>query len=210
MNATCPSRHTNPFATCWTRPGAVEFQFPAGQSADRLVAQLAAANWWGEIIGPHGSGKSTLLESLKPDLTAAGRGVSSITLHDAQRRLPKNWLRHALASSRPLVIVDGYELLSRISRLRLRWRCRRARAGLVVTAHAPTGLPLLFQSQADLTLAAHLVSTLTRQIPSPITDDDVAASHACHGSNLRDLFFALYCRHETLSRGARTVAPRSA
>ena len=60
-----PSRHTNPFATCWTRPGAMAFQFPPGESAERLVAKLAAVGWWGEIVGPHGSGKSTLLETLR-------------------------------------------------------------------------------------------------------------------------------------------------
>ena len=66
-----PSRHTNPFATCWTRPGAIAFHFPPGESAEQLVARLAADNWRGEIVGPHGSGKSTLLETLE---AAPGRG----------------------------------------------------------------------------------------------------------------------------------------
>src|SRR3989304_6033095 len=91
-----PSRRANPFATCWTRPGAMAYRFPDGETAEQLVSQLAAANWRGEIVGPHGSGKSTLLESLKPHLVAAGRSVSAITLRDGQRRLPADVFRTSL------------------------------------------------------------------------------------------------------------------
>ena len=177
MNDHCPSRHANPFATCWTRPGAMAFQFPAGQSPDHFVAQLAAAS----------------------------HAIASITLRDRQQRLPKGWLRRALASARPLVIIDGYEQLSWFSRRLLEWRCRRARAGLLVTSHAATGLPTLIHLRPDLALAEQLVSTLTRQISSPITAADVTASHACHGSNVRELFFALYERHERQLHAARTA-----
>jgi hypothetical protein len=200
-----PSRHDNPFATCWTKPGALEFQFPQGASAEQLVAKLAAANWRGEIVGPHGSGKSTLLETLIPQLVSAGRSVATIALHDGERRLPPGFLRKSLASSRPLVIVDGFEQLSWLSRRLLRWHCRRAAAGLLVTAHAPTGLPNLFRTEPGLPLAEQLVSTLTARNFSPLTQADVAASHACHGSNFRELFFALYDRHEALSRRARAT-----
>ena len=209
-NDELPSRHANPFATCWTRPGAIAFQFPAGESAEQLVAKLAAANWRGEIVGPHGSGKSTLLETLKPHLAAAGRSVSAITLRDGQRRLPAEFFRKSLASSRPLVIIDGYEQLSWPSRLSLHWRCRRASAGLVVTTHTSTGLPLLYHTLPSLQLAEQLVSTLTAQNPSPLTAADVAASHACHGSNLRELLFALYDRHEALVAAARKPVPTAA
>jgi len=200
-----PSRHANPFATCWTRPGAIPFQFPPGVNAESLVAELAAADWWGEILGPHGSGKSALLETLKPHFTAAGRSVATISLRDGQRRVPSRFLGKSLASSRPLVIIDGYEQLSWLSRRLLRWRCRRASAGLLVTSHEATGLPLLFRMRPSLELAEQLVSMLTAQIPSPIAAAAVAASHACHGSNLREFFFALYDRHEALAGVARTA-----
>jgi hypothetical protein len=42
------------------------------------------------------------------------------------------------------------------------------------------------------------VSRLTANISSRVTAADFAASHACHGSNLRELLFALYDRHEAL------------
>lgn len=209
-NGQSPSRHANPFATCWTRPGALAFHFPAGECAEQLVAQLAAANWRGEIVGPHGSGKSTLLESLKPHLAAAGRSLSGITLHNAQRRLPAEFIRRSLASSRPLLVIDGFEQLSWLNRVLLKWRCGRASAGLLVTSHASTGLPLLFRTQPNLPLAERLVSSLTARNPSFVTAADVAASHACHGSNLRELLFALYDRHEALAAAARMSARTAA
>jgi len=201
-----PSRYANPFATCWTRPGAMAFRFPRGKSAERLVAELAASDWQGEIIGPHGSGKSTLLDTLIPHFVAAGRSVALVTLHDGQRRLPARWLDKSLASSRPLVIIDGWEQLTWLSRRIVRRRCCRASAGLLVTSHAATGLPLLFRTQPTRELVDELVSALTARIPSPITESDVAASHACRGSNLRELLFLLYDRHEQLSAAGRAAA----
>jgi hypothetical protein len=215
MQSQLPTRHGNPFATCWTRPGALAFQFAPGDSAEALVTRLAAAGGWGEIVGPHGSGKSTLLRSLESQLAVAGWRVAAITLRDGQRRLPGEWLRTALGraamdTSKPLLIIDGYEQLSWFARLRLKWRCRIAGAGLLVTSHASTGLPTIYRTQVDLALVAALVSTLTAHRTSPITQGDIAASHACHGSNLRELLFALYDRHELLLRRRRTVEPQPA
>src|SRR5260221_12560454 len=82
-----PSRHSNPFATCWTRPGALAFRFKDGENAEQLIARMAAQGWRGEIVGPHGSGKSTLLETLKPLLVAA-RQVTAVSLRDREGRLP--------------------------------------------------------------------------------------------------------------------------
>lgn len=205
-----PSRHSNPFATCWTRPGAIAFQFADGESMESLLAKLQSAGGWGEIVGPHGSGKSTLLAILKPELAAAGWDVAAITLRDGQRSLPRWWLQAALSKKRPLVMIDGYEQLSWLGRTLVKWRCHNAAAGLVVTSHASTGLPKLHHTRVDAALARSLVSTLTAERASPISAADVAASHACHGSNLRELFFALYNRHEALSRTARTALNSSA
>jgi energy-coupling factor transporter ATP-binding protein EcfA2 len=71
----------NPFATCWTRPGAIEYLFPEGQSAANLVERLEGQNWQGQIVGPHGSGKTTLLDSLLSLLKADKRDRSHFTLH---------------------------------------------------------------------------------------------------------------------------------
>ena len=171
-----------------------------------LVAQLAANGWWGEIVGPHGSGKSTLLEALRPALLAMRADIDCTTISRwsrvvASAELPR-WLgRKPLALATPtLVIIDGYEQLGWLQRLLLKRRCRRAGAGLLVTSHAPTGLPTLITLAPDLLLVQQLVATLCERTSAQITPADVTASHAGRGSNVRDIFFDLYDRHERLRR----------
>jgi hypothetical protein len=203
-----PSRHSNPFATCWTRPGAIPFCFPPGQDAERLVRQLAEQHGRGEIVGPHGSGKSTLLAALVPQMRANGCEVHSITLHDGQRRLPRGWINRVKtmsAASHTILVVDGYEQLAPWWRWWLKFRCRRAGAGLLVTSHAPTGLPPLICTSSDLHLVERLVDILVQRVPSLVTPSDVVASHACHGSNVREILFDLYDRHEQRMRARRTL-----
>jgi hypothetical protein len=201
-----PSREGNPFATCWTRPGALAFRFPEELNAEALIAQFASQNWRGVIVGPHGSGKSTLLATLRPLLSAAGQHVSTIVVRTRQRRLPRNFLRTALAPANPLIIVDGFEQLSRLSRAWLCWQCRQKGAGLLITSHAETCLPTLIRLQPDVELTAALVADLTRDRNSHVTSADIAASHARHGSNIRELLFDLYDRHEASRRAQRTDA----
>lgn len=202
-----PSRLSNPFATCWTKPGALTFRFPAGAGAEQLVNRLAAQGWRGEIFGPHGSGKSTLLETLRPILAAAGCQGTTIMLRDGQRWLPRGLLRRALALPRPLVIVDGYEQLNWFARTWLRCRCRFSKAGLLVTSHAPTGLPPLIRLAPNLEIIQQIVAALTDHRQTRISSVDIIASHACHGSNVRELLFDLYERHEAYRHGDAASRP---
>jgi hypothetical protein len=200
-----PSRRVNPFATCWTRPGALSYHFGAGQSAERLVSQLVSQEWRGAIVGPHGSGKSTLLESLKPALRTACFQVRSIALLDRQRRLPAEFWSSG-TSRRTIIIIDGYEQLGWFERLKLNRFCHRANHGLLVTTHSPTRIPTLLRLAPDEHLVQLLVAKLATQVSTPITYSDVAASHACHGSNVREIFFDLYDRHEQMRRAERVPA----
>ena len=201
-----PSRYRNPFATCWTRPGAMPYVFANGESVAGLIARLAENGWQGEVVGPHGSGKSTLLATLLPRLVASGRTVFSITLRQGERRLPRGWLRTALSSSRPLLVVDGYEQLACPHRAWLRWQCRRASAGLLITSHAPMGLPQLLELRPTRALVDQVAAHLTARVASPISPADITAGFACHGSNVRELLFELYRRHEVCTAAARTAA----
>ena len=199
---TMKPHHTpeNPFATRWTRPGALAYRFAGGDSAAALVERLRANNWWGEIIGPHGAGKSTLLATLLPALRDAGRTPLLQSLHDGQRRLPRELLTASPWTPATQVIVDGYEQLSRLSRARLKRRCRRAGCGLLVTAHGPVGLPRLVQVEPDLATVAEIVDDLQARTPGVISRAEVAERFAAHAGNIRDTLFDLYDLYEQRRR----------
>jgi hypothetical protein len=173
-----PSRHSNPFATCWTRPGALAFRFAEGLSVDDLVARLANQNWRGQIIGPHGSGKTTLLAALRPVLIVA---------------------------ERPIRVIDGYKQLGWLARHRISQGCLKSGSGLLVTSHRSVGLPTLIELRPDRQLVEQLVNELCAATLTPVTITDADASHARYGSNVREILFDLYDRHERLTRAARTA-----
>jgi hypothetical protein len=201
-----PSRSANPFATCWTRPGSLPYHFNPGESAAHLIAKLAAQQWRGAIIGPHGSGKSTLLEALKPAIIAANFSIHTICLRDRQRRLPRHFLNSLTRDVNSLVIIDGYEQLSWQSRLHLSLRCRSIGAGLLVTSHKQVRIPRLIRLAPDHQLVEQLVEDLCTEVSTTVTRADIAASHACHGSNVREILFDLYDRHEAGRRPSNSFA----
>ena len=201
---------SNPFATRFTRPGAIPYLYPPGQSAQTLLETLQRNNWWGEIIGPHGSGKSSLLAELLPRLGEAGRTVVQFSLHQGDRILPVSKADAKAWTPETQVVVDGYEQLSWWSKRRLQGWVKAQQAGLLITAHQPMGLPPLFTTQPTLELARSIVSKLTSLSrtgsasegePATLTDDDVAAAFAKHGANLREMLFSLYDVHQRRQAG---------
>lgn len=191
-----PSDRINPFATRFTRPGGIAYRFPPGVTAELLVDRLQAADWRGQIVGPHGSGKSTLLAALVPVIQRRGRQVLLIELHDGQRDLPRNWSR-GLDPGRPgVVIVDGCEQLAPWNRLLLRWFCRRRGLGLLVTGHRRLGLPELVRTTVDLELACQIVQSLVGQHGPLLGPEELRRRLAARGGNLREVLFDLYDLYE--------------
>ena len=192
--------NSNPFSTRYTRPGAIAYLWPVGESPQRLLEWLEAAGWRGEIVGPHGSGKTSLLSALTPALEAAGRRVASFTLHDGQRRMPRSWHNLPPSQQPTLILVDGYEQLSGWSRWLLNFRCRRRGWGLLVTTHVSVGLPTIFRTASDVATAQQLVHQLLRNQPNSITATDVEHLFTTTGGNVRELLFALYDLYEQRRR----------
>ncbi|MGA2060795.1 MAG: ABC transporter ATP-binding protein [Thermoguttaceae bacterium] len=189
----------NPFCTRRIRPGAVPFCFPSGVDVENLLDRLRRNQWRGEIVGPHGSGKSTLLASLLNAVEQAGRQSVCFELHDGQRSLPRDWRRKTMtaALSQPaIVVVDGYEQLSLWSRFSLKSYCRRRHLGLLVTSHAPTGLPEIFRTSASLERTLQIVQQLMQKEHITIPASVIADSLTRHGANIRELLFDLYDFYE--------------
>lgn len=181
---------TNPFATRFTRPGAIAFLFEDGVSAESLVKKLREQNWWGQITGDHGSGKSTLLATLLPALEAAGRNVVFVTLRQEERRLPPQDVGSWSASTQ--LVIDGYEQLSWWSRWRVKALCCRSGAGLLVTSHADVGLPTVFRTQPTAELARVIVAKLLKDCAGQISQAEVAAAYEASGGSVRETLFRLY------------------
>lgn len=187
----------NPFSTRHVRPGVIDYLFPPGHGIDQLVQTLADRGWTGQIVGPHGSGKSTLLASLRPALHAEGRQTHLVVLHDGQRRMPaESWPPAKPLSENTVVLVDGYEQLSRFSRAGLKRSCRGASCGLVVTCHESVGLAELFRTSSDADRVGRVVRQLLRGHSMAVDDDELRQMRAEYGHNVRELLFALYDRFE--------------
>ncbi|QDU90040.1 hypothetical protein Pla175_34390 [Pirellulimonas nuda] len=171
-DADVPSRFSNPFATCWTRPGALTPILPDGLSIEDLVERLRSNAWRGEIVGPHGSGKSTLLAALAPVARSAAGGE--------------------------LTIIDGLDEASWLSRrLLVRPKCR-----LLATTHVGAGLPTLCRMAPALDQLRELYQRLTTDRENSTTLADAYDHYdRCQG-NIREVWFALYLLHERRSRGA--------
>lgn len=196
--ATSPVRRppVNPFATRFTRPGALPPLGPDGRPRDLrgLLAALAGAGGRGAIEGPHGTGKSTLLAALAAALPGQGQLPVSLRVR-SPRDLPAVLAAVAAAAPRTTVLVDGWERLGRPGALLARLLARARRCGLVVTSHAPAGLPVLVRCGSAPGLLAAIVARLPDH-GGTITTADVDEAFHCHAGNLRDALFDLYDRFE--------------
>jgi len=194
----------NPFATRFTRPGAIAFIFPPGITAESLVDRLESYAWRGQIIGPHGAGKTSLLHALCPELERRGRSNAWISLRDGQRTLPGGALP-GMPIDRPCqVIVDGYEQLTWWTRWRFNRQCKKHGWGLLVTAHASVGLPTVFEVQPQLQVLQQIARQLAATSSWQIADSEIAELFDRTGRNIRESLFELYDAYQRQNPSRRT------
>jgi hypothetical protein len=185
----------NPFASRYVRPGAMPYRFDHGHDVEFILRRFDEAGRRGQIVGPHGSGKSTLLAALAAALRAKGEQTKIVELHDGCRHLPAD----ADPPAGGVLLVDGYEQLSRISRWRLAYGVRRRQAGLIVTTHTPQRLPTLYTTAVGEDAAVQLAEQLLvrSQGPDCIRADEVRALFRAEHGNMREVFFRLYDLYES-------------
>lgn len=195
-HATPTSVPANPFATRFTQPGVLPPCDAGGMPIDvaALAAGLPPAGGALAIVAPHGHGKTTLLVAVLGALAAAGR--PTVLRHirswdDAWRLLATV----CVGGGGTVIGVDGWDALAKPARAAIRLLAGLRRQTLIVTAHAPCGLPELARPKTSPALLAALVGRLPAHA-GVIDATDIDEAFLRHGGNLRDALFDLYDRFE--------------
>jgi energy-coupling factor transporter ATP-binding protein EcfA2 len=182
---------TNPFSTKFWASGAIPYQFSEcsettdTETLDTLLEQ-ADRHRVCQIVGPHGSGKSTLLLCLRKRYETQGNNVRYLCFNDQQRHLPNDFP----FPQKQILLVDGYEQLPLLARLKLRFRATR----LILTVHRPVWLvPILYRTEPHFSIFAQLVRQLVTESPEEST---LRAAYDRSGGNFRNAFFELYDQWE--------------
>lgn len=202
MTAVGPSRQSepgigvNPFATRYTRPGAIAPLTNDGQpfDADALLAELAQTGGCGAFVGPHGSGKSTRLEACREAAAAQGQPVRRIRLRRWTESLAVARAIVALPSG-GLVCVDSIEVAGRVGAACLRCLARLHQVQLLATTHAPRGLPVLSICRTSPLLLKRIIEQLPHR-HERISDAVLEEVFLASKGNLREALFRLYDRAE--------------
>lgn len=198
-----PAKAINPFSAARVRPGSMAFRLAEGESLEAIVVRLERSGRRGQIVGPHGSGKSTLLATLLAEMSRRGIVYARADLHDRQRKLRPAFWSAVRSPSTALAVVDGYEQLAHLARLRLRAYCRLTGTGLLVTAHRSVGLPTLYRTDPSVEQAALVVEGLLRGFPPLVAETDLQQCYHRYQPDIREMLFALYDLYESRRRTDR-------
>lgn len=176
----------NPF-----RSGCVDalgYVSPSGEPWTEIESRVRATGFRGAIVGPHGHGKSTLmfrLAKLDPPAGHEEHGVIQVMPDGSNLRQVK----HAIATHKGYLFIDGYDLLP--------WRTRaalRKRREVIMTSHRETRLPTLVRCETTPGLLDDLVGRLSPNVREALGENDLMLLHARHAGNVRDALRELYDR----------------
>lgn len=190
----------NPFAMHWIEQ--IPYCFAAGDWSEHQE-RLRRMDWRGAIVGPHGTGKTTLLLELHQRFCAAiaaglERGPDDLPVA-CQLLTPGRGAfadpaslveRIRSAPTHTLWLVDGWERLGWWQRRTLQQACRRA-AGLVVTAHRPSGMPVWIRTEPRPEILSHVLEHLSPVGP-PDLQHRATVAWARHRGNMRETLRDLY------------------
>lgn len=205
---------SNPFATRFISPGQVTWVGPE-HYLEQLTLRCEALNCSAAIVGVHGSGKSTLLEHFVPRIGNViwrrnAEGVMATKTDPSNVSRPTVWLqlREAVPQSMiipweelsrgRLLILDGYEQLSRGRRAMLIARIRLRGVKLLVTSHQRTILPTLCRLSITASTAKQIVMRLTegRGEFATVREEEFQQCLKDHRGNMREILMDFYDRFE--------------
>jgi DNA replication protein DnaC len=140
------------------------------------------------LVGPHGAGKSTLLRSIGTTLAEQGHRVRTLTLPGSATSIQRRVLLRSPIDEADIVLLDGYEQLTRWQRYQARRRFRR----LLVTAHnSSRSLPTLLTIQPTIETLHRVLAGLLGEVP-PDLAVRAEAIFIRHHSDVRQTLFDLY------------------
>lgn len=195
----------NPFSTKFWTPGTIPYQFYNEKYRDDnekeldvniLIGQKIEFGTIMQIVGSHGSGKSTLLRTLLPFLEQQHFTVQLEVLNDRQHQLSPNFLP-IRQNKRMFYMIDGYEQLSFLEQIRLRFQNWGATGGLLLTTHKPIfGIRVLYRTPPQFEIFVKLVQELTKTYSAihSFTFETTVLREIYHraNGNFRTAFFELY------------------
>jgi len=180
----------NPFATCHLER--LPFRFPGVADWESLLKRLEDLNWCASIVGGNGTGKTTLFAQLIPRLKERGFEPIAFHLHTESGMKEKDRLADKLREIRKpgFILLDGAEQLSTRQWLPIRAAASEA-AGLIVTVHRTSRLPVALELETSAKLLEHLVEKLTG---GKLPEGEAETLFHRHRGNLRECLRELYDR----------------
>ncbi len=187
----------NPFATRFTRPGALPFLFNNGNRLESIVDAFHDCGFVCQIVGQHGSGKTTLTYALEPILRDNFHPIRRFTVRGPRQFESSETLTPTRSPTRiPLLVIDGFEKLPWLHRRLLVKHVRDQRTGLLITTHQPIGgIPVLLQMLPTLETLQRLTCELAPDLV--IQKNLLAAIFDNNHGNIRESLMTLYNWFET-------------
>ncbi|OYP37949.1 hypothetical protein [Rhodopirellula sp. MGV] len=207
----------NPFSTSFIAPTQVRYRFNHGVSGtnpqtidmhlEGLLATLKKTRR-GVILGPHGTGKSTLLHTFLPKLQQCYPMVAFDQINNdpsvgwigrvkERLRAGQRILKELAGLPRDgLLIVDGWEQLYRVSRLRAIRAAAAKKLTLLATSHQRmTGWTTIHETKATQKMVQSLAGDLLEDTPYELrkmVDSHLKKCRVTPKTNVRDLWFEMY------------------
>jgi ABC-type dipeptide/oligopeptide/nickel transport system ATPase component len=186
----------NPFSTCNWRSGVIDYIFESDVDIGVIFERLTVAGGFGQIVGEHGTGKSTLLESIAKYAAAQKKlNVQKIILNSTRKKLPPDFLSSLQKiDANTIHILDGYEQLSLLAKIKLRLCRRRNKNKLIFTTHKPAPfVPVIYKTTANPEIFKNLVKNMIKNNNNfNINNYQINQIFKETKGNFRNGFFKLY------------------